>query len=282
MHQSQVFLARSRCFNQLVVIKCLDQNAPILQQNLFSNELEVYEHLTGCADQTHWLSLLDNGQDSLLFKQQQYQVSYMMLPYIASGSLDKIIITKNDWPSHSLKGIGALMNRLISAIDQLHQCGWLHLDLKPSNILIKSDLIKPDVVFIDFALTKPINSLGVELKVAKIDRKITQGTPQYMSPEQFLAQDLNQQTDYYALGLVFYQLLTGKFPFCIGADPHANSYQQWAVQHCQQAVPLLPKPLACFQSLIDGLLAKERQNRLQTAAQIRYLLNNAFSNLGLD
>ncbi len=274
-HQPQVYLARSKHTDDLVVVKWLLYSVPKIEQRLFFHEIAVLQHLSSCQNHTHtpthWLPLIDTGHDFLLPfqpEQQQQKVHYMVVPYVATGSLYDVLTNQVD----QLKDIKALFWQLLCAVESLHQCGWLHLDLKPSNILFNTKNKKPEVILIDLALAQSTSRPNTQSPL----NKITQGTPKYMSPEQFLAQDLNHQTDYYALGLILYQLLTQQLPFCIRNEQGINSTQQWAIQHCQQPVPLLPVPLACFQSLIDGLLAKERQYRLQTMQQIKDLTHQAF------
>ena len=284
-YQPQIFLARSKIDDALVVIKWLNQNAPLDQQKIFAHEVLVLNHLSNCCHHGHWLPIIETGQDVLLLDESQQQdlISYVVMPYVVSGSLKKAIQIKN----YKLDDIKAIILRLIDAVDTLHQCGWLHLDLKPSNILLKDNSATHEVILIDFALAQQINTPCTNHKtdqgIHTATLKITQGTPKYMSPEQFLAQDLNHQTDYYALGLILYELITGQAPFCIGNDQTGFSgqlpidhYQHWAFQHCQQAVPLLPHQFACIQDLLDGLLAKDRQNRVQTILQIKQLAYSSF------
>lgn len=280
--QAQVYLARVIYSGELVVVKWLPHLTTQASQQLFYHEIAVLQHLLACQNQSQnhapWLPLIATGQDFLLSAQSAQplqKLRYMVMPYVAAGNLSQVLNSQSD----HIPDLSELFWQLINAVELLHQCGWLHLDLKPSNILVKFNSKQPQVLLIDFAMARPISSFSIHnVNNQLIPDKMTQGTPTYMSPEQFLAQDLNQQTDYYALGLIFYQLLTQQLPFCISSAQGINSTQQWAMQHCQQPVPLLPVHLNCFQGLIDGLLAKQRHYRVQTMQEIKDLTHQAFLN----
>ena len=151
-------------------------------------------------------------------------------------------------------------------VNRLHQFGLVHLDLKPANFIVKPNL---EVVLIDFGLS----DFGVSDAMGKNDslncKTYTAGTPAYMSPEQFTGQPVDKFSDYYSLGVVWYELLMGYLPFM------ANDYPGWAIAHCQQPVPFLCpnhqlSEFACqaCQPFIDKLLAKRVENRINDLANI--------------
>ncbi len=99
----------------------------------------------------------------------------------------------------------AALPQLIEGIGALHACGKLHRDLKPSNVLVTPE---GRVVLLDFGL---VASLGRE-NLESIDHNIV-GTPEFMSPEQGSGAELTEASDWYGLGVILYQTLTGALPF---------------------------------------------------------------------
>lgn len=263
----QLYLAQSIQDNDqtLLVIKFLSITAGSTEQQQFLNEVRVLNDLNA-SGLSCWLPLHDSGRDTLIFYASGLNpepMNYLVLPYIGYGSLKQAL----DTTTYSLKRVGQHWLNLLDCVEALHQHGWLHLDLKPSNILLKS---ASDIYLIDFALAQAciaMRSIAVRSPILTQ----TQGTPRYMSPEQFLGQTLDRQTDFYSLGLILYEMLTGKSIYS------ASSYQGWAVQHCQQPVPLLSQHLSGFQTLIDGLLTKNPHNRLADVDEIRQMAHYAFN-----
>ena len=147
----------------------------------------------------------------------------------------------------------------------------MHLDLKPANFIVKPNL---EVVLIDFGLSDfSFSDIGVSDAMGKNAslncKTYTAGTPAYMSPEQFTGQTVDKFSDYYSLGVIWYELLTGCLPFM------ADDYPDWAIAHCQQPVPFLCpnhqlSEFACqaCQPFIDKLLAKRVENRISNLANI--------------
>ncbi|MEX0950704.1 MAG: serine/threonine protein kinase, partial [Gammaproteobacteria bacterium] len=88
------------------------------------------------------------------------------------------------------------------------------------------------------------------------------GTPYYISPEQGSGMSVDQRSDLYSLGVIFYQMLTGRRPFT------GNTISELLQAHISSEIPRLPDYLVKYQPLIDGLLAKDPDERFQTAREL--------------
>ena len=146
------------------------------------------------------------------------------------------------------------LRQIASALSAVHRKGVLHRDLKPGNIMLRAD---GSIALIDFGLAKR----------ARLDAEITDsgkifGTPYYMSPEQGHGGDVDERSDIYSLGVIFYELLTGEKPF------KADTAMGIIYQHANVLVPVLPARVAQYQALINMMLAKAPADRLQSAAEI--------------
>ncbi len=186
------------------------------------------------------------------------------MPYYESGSLAKLLnhhVSLTDKQKHDL------IKESAHLVCNLHNAGWLHNDIKPSNILLSdnltsyadSDCIVPDLLLTDFALAQrndrpnAINFSG--------------GTPAYLAPERWQGQRATRQSDIYAFGIMMVEILVGKRPFII--DPQSNqSMTDWAIQHCQQPIPKLPLGYVRYQSIVDKALAKRIEKRYQSMDEV--------------
>lgn len=202
--------------------------------------------------------------DTLIFDQQQPQQSVspcLVMSYHSGETLKSLMYAHAKLPILNLQQKMTIFLHSCQVVNRLHQFGLMHLDLKPANFIVKPNL---EVVLIDFGLS---DAMG---KNASLNCKPhTAGTPAYMSPEQFTGQPVDKFSDYYSLGMVWYELLMGYLPFI------ANDYPGWAIAHCQQPVPFLCpnhqlSEFACqaCQPFIDKLLAKRVENRINDLASI--------------
>jgi serine/threonine-protein kinase PpkA len=130
--------------------------------------------------------------------------------------------------------------------------GVVHRDLKPGNIMLRSD---GGVALIDFGI-----SASASLPVA--GGSLISGTPYYMSPEQANGELTDERTDLYALGVMIYQMLTGDKPFG-GSDA-----SEILASHRESPVPQLPDSLAAYQPLVSRLLAKNPNDRIASAREL--------------
>jgi eukaryotic-like serine/threonine-protein kinase len=158
-------------------------------------------------------------------------------------------------------GIGtaiSIAKQVCDGLSEAHRLGVVHRDLKPQNIQIDKG---GNAHIMDFGIARSVVAKGVT------DRGVAIGTPQYMSPEQAEAKDVDARSDIYALGVVIYEMLTGRVPF--DADtPLAVAMKQKleAPKDPREWNAAISPDLA---ALILKCLEKEKEQRYQSAADVR-------------
>jgi serine/threonine protein kinase len=157
------------------------------------------------------------------------------------------------------------------ALAYAHSLGVVHRDIKPANVMLCSGERGDVVKLLDFGIAKVLERSGSsELSMAKSAITVVGdvvGTPRYMSPEQGRAVPVDHRTDLYALGVVLYELVTGRVPF------DGETALQIVARHVQDPpVPprrLVPDLHPGFEALILRLLEKDPARRPQTATEVR-------------
>jgi Ser/Thr protein kinase RdoA (MazF antagonist) len=140
----------------------------------------------------------------------------------------------------------AYARRIAAALRVVHGAGILHRDLKPPNVMLRPD---GSVVLIDFGLARHMNA------TRSTAIGVLRGSPYYMSPEQVQGRELDARSDQYALGVVCYEMLTGRKPF---TGLTAMDLMQ---EHVSGERPPLPPELAAYEPLVGRLMAREREAR---------------------
>lgn len=146
------------------------------------------------------------------------------------------------------------VEHIAQALRIVHHAGILHRDLKPPNVMLREN---DDVTLIDFGLAR-----NLEGGLHSTRTGVLRGSPYYMSPEQALGEELDARTDLYSLGIIFYEMLTGRKPFA------GSSAIEVLQQHVNASVPKLPERHAQHQPLIDRMLAKARDQRFSSAEEV--------------
>ncbi len=193
----------------------------------------------------------------------------VVMPYYTNGSLASQL-TASNYLSLRASQKHHFITQAAYLIANLHQAGWLHNDIKLSNILLEgfddewpanttSNSLTPRLLLTDFALSQRMMVDNSQPNPA--------GTPAYLAPERWQGQKATIQSDIYAFGVMMVEILTGKRPFQVNADSHDKS-KAWAIQHCQQPIPTLSAEYSHYQCIIDKALAKRVEKRYQEMDKI--------------
>lgn len=160
-----------------------------------------------------------------------------------------------------------LMHELASALDYAHKSGFVHMDIKPANIMLESDVIPvdpsppipipPDLhpIVTDFGLARMARALHDEADGVFI------GTPAYMSPEQIRGEEPNPRSDIYALGIVLYELLVGRLPFDSEGEDLTSLLEKQLTEPPPQMANVDPK----IESVVRKALEKKPRKRYRSA-----------------
>lgn len=181
-------------------------------------------------------------------------LNYISMEFLPKGSLDEKISQ-----GISVEQAIKITCAIAAALEQAHSKGYMHRDIKPENILFRED---ESPVLTDFGIARTIKSKANMTQVGTVV-----GTPYYMSPEQAKGEPSDGRSDLYSLGVVLYEMLTGKKLF------NADSSLAISVKHIQEQPPKLPADLTSLQPLLDKLLAKKPEQRFQSARELIDALN---------
>ncbi len=150
-----------------------------------------------------------------------------------------------------------IIRQVCTALDAAHTAGIIHRDLKPQNIMRDKS---GRILVMDFGLARSVESEGMTQTGALL------GTIEYMSPEQAMGKPLNQQSDLFAVGLIFYELLSGRMPF-----KAETAMASLLMRNQERAVPLseidatVPAGLS---DIVSRCLERDLSKRYPTAAEI--------------
>jgi eukaryotic-like serine/threonine-protein kinase len=146
------------------------------------------------------------------------------------------------------------MTHIAYGLDTIHKAGIIHRDLKPANIMFRGD---DSLALADFGISKRLQGGSDLTTIGKI-----LGTPHYMSPEQGQGMELDYRSDIYSAGILFYELLTGKKAY------RAESPAALIYQHIHAETPVLKDELEKYQAVLDRCMAKQRDERYQSAEEL--------------
>ena len=184
---------------------------------------------------------------------------FIVLEYMAGGNLQQRINAE----SVDLDLSWRVLCDMTQALIEIHSHGIIHRDVKPENIMFRAD---GEAVLGDFSVAKQMRDQR------QIQDPRVVGTPYFISPEQASGGEVNERTDIYSLGAVFYNMLTGAKPY------NGDTLEAIIDQHLHAPVPVLPENYQHFQPLLNGMMAKDPADRYvaQTLWQEIDILENQY------
>jgi serine/threonine protein kinase len=194
---------------------------------------------------------------------EEDELAYLVMPYVAGGTLRDRLEQHRILP---MDEIVSIVEQVAAGLDCAHAQGIVHRDLKPGNILFHAD---GRVLIADFGLAKVIkdttdlvNTIGGTLT----STGTIVGTPEYLSPEQGTGNPVDYRSDVYSLGVVLFQMLTGRVPFT------GSSAVAVAIKHALEAPPLPsqlnPSIPHSVEAVVMKALAKKPEQRYGSAGEL--------------
>lgn len=236
---ASVYLATQKSLNRQVALKVLSPDLVVSPEfcRRFLKEGKIVAQLS----HPNIITIYDIGNH------QDYY--FMSMEYIEGGSLRSRI----DGGVGEADAISVVL-QVAEALGYSHDRGFLHRDIKPHNILFRSD---QSVLLSDFGIAK---NLADNVELTRDGQAL--GSPLYMSPEQIRGIPQDIRSDLYSLGIVMYQMLAGYAPYL------ASTAESTARMHLSCPIPRLPKEYEHYQPVISRLLAKSPINRFPSAWEL--------------
>ncbi|MCA9522273.1 MAG: serine/threonine protein kinase [Myxococcales bacterium] len=254
-----IYRCRHSILNKRVALKMLQENLPEKESigQLFLNEARILSSL----ETQHIPAVFDFGVDP-------HFGPYFVMEHLVGETL-AVHIETLDAELDEATFLPIALN-LVIALDAVHKEGVIHCDLKPENIWMarESNLIgeRHYMKIFDFGISRTMDKPG-----DKETKTMVAGTPDFMAPEQIMGEKLDRRTDLYALGVIFYQLLTGDVPFA-SDDPYQILRSHIEVQprairdHRRKAIDRR------IDALVMRLLAKDAADRYPSAEVVYHSL----------
>ena len=240
-----VYKAYQPGMDRYVALKILPQQ--YARDAEFSGRFEQEAKVIAKLQHPHILPVHDYG------KADDY--TYIVMPIVETGTLADLLLGEQPM---SLQRIRIIMTQLGDALDYAHSQGLIHRDVKPSNVLIDN---RGNCLLTDFGIAKMVGGTKHFTQTGGIV-----GTPHYMSPEQGGGDPLTVQSDIYSLGVLLYEMATGRVPF------DAETPMAVVIKHMTDPLPppskINPDVSPALESVILKSMAKRPDERYASASDM--------------
>ena len=261
-----IFRAEQLPLGRVVALKLL---TPPGDERSSTLETRFLREAATCARLRHpnTVTLYDYGA-------QEDGTFYMVMEFVEGRTLAQEI--RNRGPIEPTRAVRIAME-ILRSLQEAHSAGIVHRDLKPSNIMLADTMEGESVKVLDFGIAKILEE--VETDHITADSQFI-GSPGYMAPEQIARKPVDGRTDLYALGVVMFEMLTGKVPFK-GKTP-----VQTLMAHLKDDPPpvskLCPTPIPeSLTQIIASCLSKDLAGRPVSAADMRRQLRDVLHEFGV-
>jgi len=223
-------------------------------RKMFFNEA----HTAGSLNHPNIVGIYDAGAED--------DVCYIVMELVKGGQTLKPYCTPENLLS--IEKVVEIIFKSAKALDYAHKQGVVHRDIKPSNILVEEDL---EVQIADFSIAY-MNRDNTETQEVGL-----MGSPKYMSPEQLKEDEITHQTDLFSLGIVMYEMLSGKHPF--KADNFSRLVSKILNDDPPPLKDLRPDLSDALIDVFEKATQKEVKNRYLTGLEFAIDLSKAFESL---
>ena len=196
------------------------------------------------------------------FNDEERSRRYMVIEWV-DGQLLRTLLNENK--KLSIERASTIAHRICDALDYMHKHGIVHRDLKPENIMVgENDQIK----LIDFGIAMKEDAR----RLTFVNLSSLLGTPDYISPEQVKGARGDQRSDIYSMGIIFYEMLTGRVPF-VGPNPLAVMNER-LLNDVKPPRDLNPEISPELQEILYRALEREPRHRYATASEMMWDLEH--------
>ncbi len=241
---ASVYKAYQPSMDRNVAIKVLPSQ--LAESPEFTARFQQEARIIARLEHPHILPVFDYGESD--------GITYFVMRYLEAGTLK----SKMEAGPLSWDEIDRLFTQLADALGYAHSQGVVHRDLKPGNALVDE---QGNIFLTDFGIAKLLESASPRLT----QTDAIMGTPAYISPEQAKALPVDQRSDIYSLGIILYEMVTGRVPFT------ADTPLAVILKHVSDPLPLpsilKPDIPESVEQVILKALAKEPDNRYSTTAE---------------
>lgn len=254
-----VYRAHQVSMNRLVAIKILPRQ--FLNDDTYLQRFEREVQIVSQLEHRNIVPVHDYGEHE--------GQPYIVMRYMSGGSVDDLV---RQGPL-TADQIIRVLDQIAPALDYAHSRGVLHRDLKPSNVLMDDD---GGAFLTDFGIARILG----EGAGGTITTTGVVGTPSYMSPEQAQGKPLDARSDIYALGVMLFEMTTGRRPF-EGETPYSIAVQQVTTPPPRPR-SLNPDLSSAVESVILNAMAKTPDSRYPDAMTLAEMVSRAYDPSGLD
>jgi serine/threonine protein kinase len=206
--------------------------------------------------------LLDHPGVVKTFNSEQRSRVYMVVEWVDGRLLRSILNEEKKLPIERAVKIAL---GICDALDYMHKRGIVHRDLKPENVMVDED---DNIKLIDFGIAMKEDAR----RLTFVNLSATLGTPDYISPEQVKGQRGDQRSDIYAVGVMLYEMLTGRVPF-VGPNPLAVMNER-VINEPPSPRALNPEISPALEEILYRALEREPRHRYATASEMTWDLEN--------
>lgn len=241
-----VYKAADPVLNRVVAVKTINLSLDPDLRGEYEARFQQEAKAAGSLSHPAIVTIYDLGKTG--------DLAYIAMEFLDGQELHDLISAGQRLPVKQATSIAA---QVASGLSYAHQHGIVHRDIKPANIMVLKD---------GFAKITDFGIARMRVSEVKTQTGMRLGSPKYMSPEQVLGQRVDHRTDIFSLGVVLYEMLTGKAPF------HGDSLEALMYQTVN-IVPLPPSRVnpdvpEMLDLILAKMLEKRLENRYQSAADL--------------